>query len=99
LVEPRRTHVRARITAGAIGSVADTSGPDLEQKVPAIVRVLLHDSIPVTGDVDVVLEVDKTAVQAIRQNVSVSPGVHHIALAVELEDRRRSDGNHILGSD
>src|SRR5713101_5286706 len=99
LFKPGPTRVRAWIAAGPVGRVAETSGPDLEQHRPAVVRVLLHDSISIAGDPDVVLVVDETAMQTIRHDVSVAKGVHHVSFAVELDDRRGGDCDHILGSD
>src|SRR5712692_8978172 len=89
----------AVVAVGPVGRVAETSGPDLEQHRPAVVRVLLHDSISIAGDPDVVLVVDETAMQTIRHDVSVAKGVHHVSFAVELDDRRGGDCDHILGSD
>src|SRR5258708_11268205 len=52
-------------------------------------RVLLEDSIAVAGDPDVVLEIDEVAVQAVRQDLEIAPGVHHVPRAIDLDDRRR----------
>src|SRR5438067_1920328 len=102
------TIVRWRVVAHATAS-------DLQQQRAAVVRVLLHDAVSVTGDPDVVLVVDIDAMDTHRHSAdgtvarraSVAadrvdgggpprrrgarqvrrPGVHHVPLAIEFDDR------------
>src|SRR5437773_3541896 len=100
-----RHDVRASAAAGRI-VVAEKLGSNLEQQGAAIVRILLHNAIAaVTADPDVVFEIDEAAVNAIRQvrvlagvrpgrhDRGATPAVDHVALGVELDDRRGSSGS------
>src|SRR6266487_4540537 len=54
-------------------------------------RILLHDTIAVTGDPDVVLVIDEAAVNAVGQHIPVAPGVHHASVGVEFDNGCRGD--------
>src|ERR1700682_4050716 len=86
LVQQRLAGVRA----GGFATRPVTHAPHPDRHLPdAAMRVLLDDSVFIAGDPDVVLEIDEAAVQAVRQEFEVAPGVHHVPVAVELDDRRR----------
>src|SRR4030095_4176316 len=81
--------VGPRIAASVIvcRPVAHSLAADLQQQGLTIVRVLLHDAIPIAGDPNVVLVIDEAPVDAIWQDVRVTPRVYYVTVAIVLDDR------------
>ncbi len=86
-----------RVGRQRLRSVAPPLLADLQQHLRAVVTPFLYDAVPVAGNPDVVLVVDETAVEPIGQGPratvgqqrGIAPRVHHVAVGVVLDDRRR----------
>ena len=86
--EPLTTGVLERAPAGPVRGIELSPRADLHQQL-AVVAVLLNDAVVVPSHIQVVLAVERAAVNRARHCIRIPEGRHQRADPIEHENRRR----------
>ncbi len=85
----RRALVQGRAHDRAVGGIEYAFLSDLQQELFSVVRIFLHDAVLGSVDPHVAFLIDRAAVQILRQNLRIAPGIDHLAVGVKLNHGRR----------
>src|SRR5258708_2102091 len=70
------------------GTVKEALCSDLQQHFAAVMRIFLHDSVIVSGNINVVVFVQDAAVNGGRSGLEIPERIDEIAVGVIFKDRR-----------
>src|SRR6185369_1084564 len=87
--ELRSTRIQRRSIDRSVRGIEHTFLSDLKQHFLAVMRILLKDAVFGSVQPDVAVVVHGATVQILWQDLGLTPGIDHFAVAIELEYRRR----------
>src|ERR1700723_3793244 len=87
-VKLRVTRIQCATLKSAVGSIDNASYPDLHQQF-SVMTVFLDDSIAIACRPEIVLIIHGAAVRDIRNDFPIAKAIHHIAVGMEFDVRRR----------